>query len=128
MVNRKAFTFVEIVVAIGIIIVMSGGALLYLPAMSEEAKASALKANLNTLRKVIDDYYSDFGTYPATLRELTYETPGGYVYLRGIPEDPTTGMSDWEVSEDGVTYYEMEDDSYSFVRYVRSGNGKYKDY
>lgn len=126
--HPKAFTLIELTVIMGIIIVLTGAATLYLPRLSANAQQRALEANLNNLRKVIDDYYRDFGSYPVKLHTLTQPTPGGYIYIRTIPVDPTTNAADWEVSEDGVNYYSMQSDSYSFVAYIRSSNEKYRDY
>ncbi|PLX17110.1 MAG: hypothetical protein C0601_08275 [Candidatus Muiribacterium halophilum] len=125
---KHAFTLVELVITIGIVIIITGGALLYLPGISAEAKASSLKANLSAMRKVIDDYYSDFGAYPPTLDILTQETAGGYRYISKIPEDPTTGLANWDVSTDEVTFFEMDDPTCPYVAYIRSKNEKYQDY
>jgi len=127
-INKKAFSLVELVIAIGIVIIITGGAILYLPGLTREAKVSSLKANLNSLRKVINDYYSDFGSYPESLHTLIQETDGGYRYLARIPEDPTLGIAEWEISTDEVTFYDMDDPTCPYVAYVRSTNEKYQDY
>ena len=127
-IHKNAFSLVELVITIGIVIIITGGAMLYLPGLTREAKASSLQANLNSLRKVIDDYYSDFGSYPTTLDTLTQETAGGYRYLARLPEDPTLGIPKWEVSTDEVNFYDMDDPTCPYVAYVRSTNEKYQDY
>ncbi|MCK9224401.1 MAG: type II secretion system GspH family protein [Candidatus Muirbacterium halophilum] len=125
--KRFGFTLIELVVIMGIIIILTGAATLYLPNLVGNAEGRALEANLNNIRKVIDDYYKDFGKYPANLKVLTQENAGGYIYLRKIPVDPTTKNPDWEVSENGVNYYSIDSSDYSFVAYIRSSNKKYNE-
>jgi len=67
------------------------------------AKESALKENLQVMRKAIDDYYADHGQYPGRLVQLVDER-----YLRKIPEDPITENIDWVIKrnntqEQGIT-------------------------
>lgn len=126
--KKTGFSVVELVIAMGIVIILSGSAMLYYPKMVAEAQTGALNNNLKTIRKVIDDFYGDFGRFPVNLAELTKETPGGYVYLSKIPDDPTIGMAKWEVSENGIDYYDMNDSTPAYVKYVRSSNSKYRDY
>jgi type II secretory pathway pseudopilin PulG len=126
--KKSGFTLIELVVIIGIVVVLAGSATLYLPGILGGAESRALEANLNNLRKVIDDYYKDFGAYPINLNILTQETAGGYIYIRKIPVDPTTKMANWEVSEDGINYYSLDSDMYSFVAYIRSSNEKFRDF
>jgi len=61
-----------------------------------KAKESALKEDLFQFRKLIDQYFSDKGKYPASLQALVDEN-----YLRKIPADPLTTQTDWlEVREE----------------------------
>ena len=48
-----------------------------------------LRANLRTMRDVIDQHYGDKGFYPPTLETLVEEG-----YLRKIPNDPITKRND----------------------------------
>ncbi|MGM0606992.1 MAG: type II secretion system protein [Candidatus Muiribacteriota bacterium] len=125
--NKKGFSLIELIISVGIVVVLVGGATLYFPKLSSEAEVNALKANLSTIRKVIDDFYGDFGRYPSSLEELVTETPGGYIYLHKIPPDPTTKSINWEVSKDGENYYYFNEADIEYIRYIRSGNSKYKD-
>lgn len=48
------------------------------------------------MRKLINQYYSDKGKYPASIQTLVDES-----YLRKIPVDPITTRADWlEVREE----------------------------
>ena len=82
---------------------------------SVKAKEAALKQNLFTLRAVIDQFYADRGSYPATLESLVEEK-----YLRQLPVDPfTKSSSTWE-----VVYEELseEDESEAGVFDLHSGS------
>lgn len=73
--------------------VLTGGAMLRLDWAGEEARTVALKHNLATLRRAIDDFHADRHRYPVRLDELV-ETR----YLRQLPVDPTTGIvGSWTV-------------------------------
>jgi general secretion pathway protein G len=51
----------------------------------DQAKESALKQDLQVLRKAIDDYYANTGKYPQNLSELVEKR-----YIRRVPVDPLT--------------------------------------
>lgn len=53
------------------------------------AREKALHYNILVLRKTLDDYKADKGSYPPSLQALVGER-----YLRAIPEDPVTGRND----------------------------------
>jgi general secretion pathway protein G len=56
-------------------------------------RATALKSNLQTMRKAIATFHQSEGRYPRTLHELTPK------YLRAVPVDPVTGTSnEWKLT------------------------------
>ena len=52
-------------------------------------RAAALKDNLATMRRAIEDFHADQGRYPRSLEELVPK------YIRRIPRDPVTGDAEW---------------------------------
>jgi general secretion pathway protein G len=48
--------------------------------------------NIATMRDAIDKFYGDNGKYPDTLEDLVTRR-----YLRSMPVDPVTELSDWVV-------------------------------
>lgn len=59
-------------------------------------REAALKQDLASMRKAIDQFYADKQRYPNTLRELVERH-----YLRRIPRDPITEKeSDWSEIRD----------------------------
>jgi general secretion pathway protein G len=54
-----------------------------------KAKEAVLREDLYNFRNVIDQFSADQGKYPDSLEELVEKK-----YLRSIPKDPFTGLSD----------------------------------
>lgn len=120
------FTFVEMVVVIAILAILSA---MVLPAgkfVSRRAKEAELRQHLRILRNAIDEYkrYSDAGLiqvevgtegYPAELEILVegieiVGLPDEEVrFLRRIPVDPMTGEAEW-----GLRSYQDEPDTDSW--------------
>jgi general secretion pathway protein G len=65
-----------------------------------KAREAVLRKNLERIRTALDQYYSDHGKYPSTLRELVRRG-----YFKKIPIDPITRRDDtWILlnSESGI--------------------------
>ena len=60
-------------------------------AQVRSTREGVLKSNLATIRERLDQFRADRNKYPSSLTELV---EGGY--LRDIPEDPITGLREWE--------------------------------
>jgi type II secretory pathway pseudopilin PulG len=63
------------------------------PAVSgavRRAREAALAENLAVMRRAIDSYYSNTGTYPASLETMVEER-----YLRFVPDDPVSADHEW---------------------------------
>ncbi|AGX88169.1 type II secretion system protein [Candidatus Symbiobacter mobilis] len=81
----RGFTLIELLVVMVIIAtLLSIAAPRYLRGV-DDARESALKANLSTLREAIDQYHADHGKYPQALTDLVDKN-----YLRSVPVDPLT--------------------------------------
>lgn len=96
--NAGGFTLIELMIVIAIIgILLSVAAPSYRSA-TVTANEAVLKKDLFTLRDVIDQYYSDHGKYPASLRSLADDG-----YIRSVPKDPFTLSTDsWvEIQAEG---------------------------
>lgn len=85
----RGFTLMELLVVLALVAVLAS---LVAPVVSNSisrAKEATLKENLFILRKAIDDYYADAGSYPTELKQLVEKR-----YIRRIPADPLTDRSD----------------------------------
>lgn len=87
--KHHGFTFVELMVVMATIALLLTIALPRYFATLDRAKETALRENLFVMREAIDFYYIDKGRYPRSLRVLVDER-----YLRSVPPDPLTEMSD----------------------------------
>ena len=95
--RERGFTLIELMVVAAIIGILAAMAVVQLRQTPQRAKEAALKENLYVLRNVIDQYFTDKGKYPDTLKTLVEDG-----YIRKIPVDPMTGSdSSWvEVQAD----------------------------
>ncbi len=87
--NRTGLTLIEMSVVVAII------GILYLTVMPmyastiQRAKETALRENLQVMRKVLDQYYKDHSSWPENLESLVQAG-----YLRAVPVDPITQRPD----------------------------------
>lgn len=94
--RERGYTLIEIIIVFTMIGILVGLALPEYKTAVKKGKEAALKEDLFQFRKLIDQYFSDKGKYPASLQALVDEK-----YLRKIPADPITGLLDWtEVQEE----------------------------
>jgi general secretion pathway protein G len=95
---QRGFTLIELIVVVTIIGILAGLAMLNMKNVQRKARETALKDNLFTMRKAIDNFYADKQHYPASLEELKPN------YIRSIPKDPITGQAEWEeIREDPLS-------------------------
>jgi general secretion pathway protein G len=83
------FTLLELIIVIAVIGILAAIAMPAMKDIPRRANEAVLKANLHTLRSVIDQHYADRGHYPSSLEALV---EGGY--MRRIPIDPFTQSSE----------------------------------
>lgn len=101
--SPRGFTLIEIIIVFALIGILVGLALPRYGHSRRRAQEAVLKEDLFQLRNLINQYYTDKGKYPASLRTLVEEA-----YLRMIPIDPMTGSADtWQEIRDTPSYEEM---------------------
>jgi general secretion pathway protein G len=94
--THRGFTLIELLVVLAIIATLLSIVAPRYVHQTDRAREAALKANLVTLRRALDDYYSDNSQYPDTLGALAE-----HHYLRTLPVDPMTGRSDTWIAVEG---------------------------
>ncbi|MBN1940390.1 MAG: prepilin-type N-terminal cleavage/methylation domain-containing protein [Candidatus Aminicenantes bacterium] len=101
--HERGYTLIEIIIVFTMIGILVGLALPEYKNAVRKGKEAALKEDLFQFRKLIDQYYQDKGRYPAALQTLVDEG-----YLRKIPADPFTNMTDWSEVREEPTAEEIE--------------------
>lgn len=106
------FTLMELLLVLTLIAILASLVGPTIASSMQRARESALKEDLHVLRRALDDYYADNGSYPAQLQELAEKR-----YVRRVPIDPFTGSSEtWQTTND-----DSGADDEGGVRDVQSG-------
>ena len=101
--RKKGFTLIELIIVITLIGILVGLGLPQFKNATKRTREAALKENLFTLRKLINQYLVDKGNYPESLQTLVDED-----YLYRIPVDPMTKSIDtWVEIPQVMTMEEM---------------------
>src|SRR5258705_13029349 len=85
--GANGFTLLELMIVVSIIGILATLAVPSYQSSVVKAKKAALRQDLSTLRDVLDQHKADQGKSPPSLSAL-----GGTGYLRGIPNEPVTGV------------------------------------
>ncbi len=114
----KGFTLIELIIVITVIGILVGLGIPQYKNATKRAREAALKENLFTLRKLINQYYVDKGKYPQSLQTLVEEE-----YLFRIPPDPMTKSTEtWVIIPQVLTMEEMTTGSMPGIVDVQSGS------
>ena len=95
--RQAAFTLLELMVVISIILILLSLATVQYRRSLLGAKEAALRTDLRAMREAIEHYTLDKQTAPQTLDDLV--SAG---YLREIPLDPITKRKDWRVVAEDI--------------------------
>jgi general secretion pathway protein G len=100
---NKGFTFIEILVVLTIIAVLTAVGVTNYRVANQKARDGKRKADLEQIRAALELYRTDQATYPATLDFGGSLSAGGSTYMEVIPDDSTSGYN-YSYSSDTNTY------------------------
>jgi len=106
--GERGFTVTEMLVVLVIVGLVAGIAVPNVSSAIRRAEETALRENLQVMRRALDDYFADKGAYPAALDALVDEK-----YIRFVPDDP--------VGEAGASWDLVRGDAGGIMD-VRSGS------
>ena len=103
------FTLMEIMIAIGIIMVMAAVALPMFGGMFSKGQKGAATTQINVFELSITNFQMDTGKLPKSLDELIHNNgdkkwAGPYISKKEIPQDPWGNDYVYELSSDGTGY------------------------
>lgn len=101
--SQRGFSLIELLVVVTIIGILAAAAMVNVRNAVRKAQETALKDNLFSMRKAIDNFYADKQRYPNDLEELVPN------YIRKVPPDPILKQADWEIIMDDPTDEESAD-------------------
>jgi len=90
--SECGFTLLELVMVMTIIVVLAAVGVTSYRHIQLKARETILKQDLQTMRKMIDQYAADKEKLPQSLDDLV-----SGLYMREVPIDPMTGQKDWTV-------------------------------
>jgi general secretion pathway protein G len=98
--NSPGFTLLELVMVMTIIVILAAVGVTSYQHIQAKARETILKQDLQTMRKMIDQYAADKEKLPQSLDDLV-----SAFYIREVPIDPITAQKDWvvDVGEDTVS-------------------------
>lgn len=90
--RSRGFTLLELMIVISILVILALIAVAQYNKTVLAAREATLKADLHTMRRMIDQYAADKGKLPQSLDDLV--SAG---YIDEIKIDPITDQKDWQV-------------------------------
>jgi general secretion pathway protein G len=117
--TRAAFTLLEVLIVVAILVVLAGVSSVYVFRYLEDAKVNRCKADVRTIAKAADAYNIQNGQLPDSLQQLVQPPTGGkpYIEQEGLMDpwgkqyqyDPSGGRNQglkpdvWTTTPDGQT-------------------------
>ena len=113
MINKKAFTLIELVVVIAVIAILIGIALPRMKGMQDEARIQKAKTELKTLQTAIESFYihQNPNAYPDSSEEIV-----GDVLISASPQIITSELYDpFSDGSSEYIYYRSDNELYYVI-------------
>lgn len=123
--RKNGFTFVELLVVVTIIAVLSGVGIASFSSTNKEARDAKRKADLEAIRSALEICRAENGAYPLDL-DLSNDLSivcGAETYLNPIPKDPRDGQSGY-----GYEYTFLTNTTYNLCALSMEGEDETSPY
>src|SRR5262245_53091946 len=92
--RRSAFTLMEVLIVVAIIVILAGGAIIAVPRILEDVKKTRAHTSALNISKMCEAYKinpaNPTNSYPTSPQDLISPSFGGTSYLQNGPEDLNT--------------------------------------
>jgi general secretion pathway protein G len=75
--RREAFTLLEVLIVVAIIVMLAGAGTYYFLQRLEDAKVGMAKTGAQAIASALEQYYANNEEFPASLEALTMQQPKG---------------------------------------------------
>lgn len=103
MINKKGFTFIELLISVAIILLLTSAAVVFYQPANKKARDNKRKTDLEQIRAALEMYRADNDLYPVGGWSTMTNALSGGNYLNDIPQDPKA-YSYYYNSDDGLSY------------------------
>ena len=111
--KRSGFTFVELLLVVTIIAILTGVAMVSYTNVSRNSRDSRRRLDIENIRSALELCRTESGSYPASVYDNI--TCDSVVYLADTPKDPK--------SVGNYSYNKVSDTSYTLSCVLESGEG-----
>ena len=101
--RSKGFTFIEVLVVITIISVLTLVGVTNFRVANQKSKDGRRQGDLEQIKAALEIYRTDQGGYPLAITFGAVLAAGGSTYMEKVPNDPLSSYS-YYYSSDGLTY------------------------
>lgn len=103
--NISGFTFIELLVVVTIIAVLTGVAVASYQVTNQKARDARRKSDLEQIRAALELCRSEAGAYPGSLRNASNQLAcgDGNIYLDPVPYDPRNGQAGYTYTYSWLT-------------------------
>lgn len=104
--QTKGFTFIEMLVVVTLIGILSLIGVANFRVANQKARDGRRQGDLQQIRAALELYRTDVNSYPPTgiIAADQIVSPAGTTYMEDIPSDPLDPTYTYYYSSDGVTY------------------------
>lgn len=119
--RQRGFTFVELLVVVTIIALLTGAGAISFQSTSKKARDAKRMSDLEQIRSALELCRAEEGSYPLAIDDGV--ECGTNVYLSPLPKDPKNGAADF-----GYTYTYISGTEYSLCATTMEGNNAISPY